>query len=137
MQRTARQEVISRNFSRNFTKNSRLFLLYRFEQERTILVKNYENDLQSMIDQQKKQVLDFTKNSRNFHTNFTISRNFRSKRQKNSNMLTSKWLLRKLELTKKKSWKISGKFSISRNFCQTLISRFFTNFFTGKVSNKN
>ena len=28
----------------------------RFEQERTILVKNYENDLQSMIDQQKKQV---------------------------------------------------------------------------------
>ena len=28
----------------------------RFEQERTILVKNYENELQSMIDQQKKQV---------------------------------------------------------------------------------
>ncbi len=28
----------------------------RFEQERTILVKNYENDLQSMMDQQKKQV---------------------------------------------------------------------------------
>ena len=34
----------------------------RFEQERTILIKNYENDLQSMMDQQKKQVkklLDF------------------------------------------------------------------------------
>ncbi|XP_059084323.1 serine/threonine-protein kinase 10-like isoform X3 [Tigriopus californicus] len=28
----------------------------RFEQEKTILIKNYENDLQSMIEQQKKQV---------------------------------------------------------------------------------
>lgn len=28
----------------------------RFDQEKTILVKNYENDLQSMIEQQKKQV---------------------------------------------------------------------------------
>jgi STE20-like kinase len=28
----------------------------RFDQEKTILLKNYENDLQSMVDQQKKQV---------------------------------------------------------------------------------
>ena len=28
----------------------------RFEQERSVLIRNYENDLQSMVDQQKKQV---------------------------------------------------------------------------------
>ena len=28
----------------------------RFDQEKGVLLKNYENDLQSMVDQQKKQV---------------------------------------------------------------------------------
>ena len=28
----------------------------RFEQEKSVLIKNYENELQSMVDQQNKQV---------------------------------------------------------------------------------
>jgi len=38
----------------------------RFEQEKAVLVKNYENELQSMGDQQNKQVLNY-KNGYNFN----------------------------------------------------------------------
>ena len=71
----------------------------RFDTERITLMKNYENDLTSMIDGQKKQV-GFAIYSFKFKTYFLYSR---STSANSSSMKNSKFPVKELEMSKKKS----------------------------------